>query len=221
MIMLCPPGVYRPQRDTAVLAGAMERGGLARGRTVLDVGAGTGALAIAAARAGAASVTAIDLSMRSVLTTWTNSRLHRAGVKVRRGDLFEPARRGRYDLVLANPPYVPAATAVLPRHRIDRCWDGGPDGRAVLDRICAGVADVLSPSGTLLLVHSAVSGVETTIARLADGGLTAHVVERVRIPFGPVMRARAAMLELRGLVQHDETMEELVVVEASRDGVAA
>ncbi|MEJ3651858.1 HemK2/MTQ2 family protein methyltransferase [Actinomycetes bacterium KLBMP 9759] len=221
MIMLCPPGVYRPQSDTAVLAGAMEKGDLARGRTVLDVGAGSGALAIAAARAGAAAVTAVDLSLRSVLTTWANSRLHRAAVTVRRGDLFGPARRSRYDLVLANPPYVPAATAVLPRHRIDRCWDGGPDGRAVLDRICAGAADVLNPSGTLLLVHSAVCGVETTIQRLAEGGLAARVVERASIPFGPVMRARAAMLELRGLVPQGETTEELVVVAASRDGGAA
>ena len=138
--MLYPPGVYRAETDTELLAGVMRRGGYARDRDVLDVGTGGGALAVAAAQAGARSVTAVDLSLRSVAATWVNSRLARARVRVRRGDLFAPVAGRRFGLVLSNPPYVPAATGALPRHRKARCWDAGPDGRALLDRICAGVA---------------------------------------------------------------------------------
>jgi release factor glutamine methyltransferase len=68
---------------------------------VLDIGTGCGALALAASRAGAASVTAVDLSHRSVLTARLNCLLHGALVSVRRGDLFGPVGQRRFDLVLA------------------------------------------------------------------------------------------------------------------------
>ena len=216
MILFCPPGVYRAQSDTVVLADQLTRH--AEGRDVLDLGTGSGALTLAAARAGAASVTGVDLSLRSVLATRLNCLLHGAVVRVRRGDLFGPVEGRRFGLIVANPPYVPSATSVLPRHTAGRCWDAGPDGRAVLDRICAGAADHLTPDGRMLLVHSAVCGPEETIARFAAGGLAAEVVERARIPFGPVMRSRAELLERRGLIAPGEQREELVVVEARRSG---
>ena len=76
----------------------------------------------------------------------------------------------RFGLVVANPPYVPAETAVLPRHRKARCWDAGPDGRALLDRICGGVTGVLAPDGHVLVVHSAVSDADLTVAALNGPG---------------------------------------------------
>ena len=215
-MLLCPPGVYRAQTDTAVLIQALVRSGLAPGSHVLDVGTGSGAVALAASRAGAASVTAVDLSRRSVLTARLNCLLHGAPVSVHRGDLFGPVGQRRFDVVLANPPYVPAPTAVLPRHRVARCWNGGLDGRSVIDRICAAAAERLTPRGVLLMVHSGVCGAETTITRLADAGLVGEVVDQVRIPFGPVMRARAGMLELRGLIAPGGAQAGLVVVEARR-----
>jgi release factor glutamine methyltransferase len=216
MLLLCPPGVYRAENDTNLLAAVMRRHGYAAGRDVLDVGTGTGALAISAAREGASSVTAVDLSLRAVAATWLNSRMHRTAVAVHRGDLFDPIARRRFGLVLANPPYVPAETALLPRHRKARSWDAGPDGRALLDRICAGVEQVLAPDGNVLLVHSAVCGPDRTVAALERAGLAADVLARAEIPFGPVMRARAAMLEARGLIRPGERIEELVVVGACR-----
>jgi release factor glutamine methyltransferase len=215
-MLLRPPGVYRAESDTDVLIDAIRRGGYAAGRHVLDLGTGSGAVALAAARAGAASVTAVDLSFRSVLAARANSVLRRAGIDVRHGDLFAPVRGLRFDLVVANPPYVPAATRVLPRHRKARCWDGGVDGRAVLDRICAGAADAVVPGGHVLLVHSALCGTQRTVDALAGAGFTASVLSRARIPFGPVLRARAAMLEARGLLQPGQRVEELVVVGGSR-----
>jgi release factor glutamine methyltransferase len=206
--------VYRAQSDTELLIEVTRDGGFARGRDVLDVGTGSGALALAAARSGAATVTAVDLSVRSVLTTWLNSRLHGARVTVHRGDLFEPVAGRRFGLVVANPPYVPAASARLPRHAIGRCWDAGPDGRALLDRICAGVPHVLAPGGDVLLVHSAVCDVDLTLAALGRAGLVPRVVTTATVPFGPVMRARAGMLESRGLIRPGQRDEELVVVGA-------
>ncbi len=214
--MLCPPGVYRAEGDTAMLTDVMRRGGFALDRDVLDLGTGSGALAIAAARAGAATVTAVDLSLRSVVATWLNARLHGAAVTVRRGDLFAPVAGRRFGLVVANPPYVPAETDRLPRHRKARCWDAGPDGRALLDRICAGVRHVLAPDGNVLLVHSGVCDTDLTLDALTRAGLVPQVLATARVPFGPVMRARALLLESRGLIGVGQREEELVVVGARR-----
>jgi release factor glutamine methyltransferase len=211
--MLYPPGVYRAETDTELLADVMRRGDFARDRDVLDVGTGGGALAVAAGRAGARSVTAVDLSVRSVAATWLNSRLAGVRVNVHRGDLFAPVTGRRFGLVVSNPPYVPAAGSALPRHRKARCWDAGPDGRALLDRICAAVPDVLTPDGTVLLVHSVVCDTAATIDALCRAGLAARELARITIPFGPVMHARAAMLEARGFVARGQRSEQLVVVE--------
>jgi release factor glutamine methyltransferase len=198
-----------------LLTNVLHEGCYASGRRVLDIGTGSGALAVAAARGGAASVTAVDLSLRSVATTWLNSRLHRVCCTVRHGDLFAPVTGQQFDLIMANPPYVPAATTVLPRHRIARCWDGGLDGRTVLDRICAEGPALLAPRGRMLLVHSAVCDAELTLSHLIDAGLHAEVRARATVPFGPVMRLRAAMLQARGLLEPGQRDEELVVIEAS------
>jgi|SRR5918997_2236098 release factor glutamine methyltransferase len=214
--MLRPPGVYRAQDDTSLLIDIMEAGGFADGRDVLDVGTGGGALAVAAARAGAASVSAVDLSLRSVLTARVNSRLNGVDVTVHRGDLFDPVRGRRFDLILTNPPYVPAVTSVLPRYRLARCWDAGRDGRALLDRICDGAPAALTETGVLLLVQSEVSGEDVTIERLGAAGLQASVTARATVPFGPVMRARADSLRARGLLRLRQTDEELTVIKGSR-----
>ncbi|WP_047868203.1 HemK2/MTQ2 family protein methyltransferase [Nocardiopsis sp. RV163] len=209
-----PPGVYPAQEDTSLLRAVLRQHGRVAGRSVLDVGSGTGALGIEAFRAGAASLTSIDLSRRSVLASWLNSRLHGVPAKVRRGDLFAPVAPHRFDLVLANPPYMPAPGRRLPRHRMARCWDAGPDGRILLDRICAGASSVLSEDGALLLVQSELADEQATLEQLGKAGLVPEVLARTRVPFGPVLRARAAALRVRGLLGPDQTEEELLVIEA-------
>lgn len=215
------PGTYPAQGDTALLARTLAERGLAEGRDVLDVCTGGGALALAAADAGAGSVTAVDLSLRSVLTARTNSLINRRRVRVVRGDLFAPVAGRRFGLVLANPPYVPAASDELPRHRPGRSWDGGLDGRAIVDRICAEVPQVLTEDGVLLLTHSVLSDEEETVARLEASGLAAEVVVRAQEPFGPVMHGRAELLRRRGLLRPGQASEELVVIEARARATAA
>jgi release factor glutamine methyltransferase len=147
-----------------------------------------------------------------VASSWLNSRFRRLPVRVLRGDLLAPVRGERFDVIVANPPYVPAAVEELPTWGAARCWDAGTDGRAVLDRLCVEAPALLAPGGVLLVVFSAICGVEPTVRQLQRAGLDAAVAARRMEPFGPVMTGRAEMLEARGLVAPGQRYEELVVV---------
>lgn len=208
------PGVYAPQDDSALLLEVLGRVQTARHAHVLDIGTGTGVLACAAARAGALSVTAVDVSQRAVLTTRVNALLGGLRVRAVRGDLFEPVKGRQFDLVLANPPYVPSPQPDLPTRGPQRAWDAGHDGRAILDRLCAGAGALLRRGGSMLLVHSEICGAERTVQLLKRVGLRCEVVERRDTPFGPVMRGRLDWLRAQGLVRPEEHREGLVVIRA-------
>ncbi|MQY02221.1 Release factor glutamine methyltransferase [Actinomadura sp. RB68] len=209
------PGVYRPQGDTFLLCAALRSAAVTAGASVLDVCTGTGAVAIAAARCGASRVTAVDVSARAVLAARLNARVRGCAVRVHRGHLFAPVAGERFDVITANPPYVPSPGAPGPHSRA-RAWDAGPQGREGVDRICAQAPALLVPGGTLLMVHSALCGVETSLESLREQGLKAAVVARDTVPFGPVLRARAAQLRARGLIAAGQEHEELVVIRADR-----
>lgn len=204
------PGVHRPLGDTWMLADALRRESV-DGARVIDLCSGTGALAISAARAGAASVIAVDLTLRATITAWINARLHRTKVRVRRGDLFAPLEGETFDFIVSNPPYIPAETDHLPRRGSRVPLDAGRDGRALLDRICREAPAHLRPSGVILLIHSSICDDEQTCAALREAGLEAQVIVRRPGVLGPVMSSRAAMLRKRGLLGPDD-IEDLVIV---------
>lgn len=212
MWLLGSPGVYRPQGDTYLLEDALRQTGVCAGSHVLDVGTGTGALAVVAARCGARSVTAIDVSARAVVTAWVNARIRGLRVEVRRVESLAVLASRRFDIVLSNPPYIPSSASAPPQRGAARTWDAGHDGRAVLDVLCSVAPGMLSASGQLLLVQSTLSDVDKTVIRLGSSGLEVSIVARRCQPFGPVLRQRVHYLEERGLIEIGQRTEELVVV---------
>jgi release factor glutamine methyltransferase len=216
MRVVTPPGVFRPRSDSWMLARHL-CAQMRPGATVLDVCTGSGAIAVAAARCGAGAVTAIDVSRRSVLTVRVNARLNGVRVRALRGDLFAPVAAERFDFVVSNPPYLPAEDDALPSRGPARAIDAGTDGRVLLDRICAAAAAHLRPGGAVLLVHSDVIGIAPTVAALERSGLRVDVLERRHGPLGPLLAARAPLLEARGMLARGEREEAIVVVR----GVAA
>ncbi|HEX5782942.1 MAG TPA: HemK2/MTQ2 family protein methyltransferase [Solirubrobacteraceae bacterium] len=210
MRLVTLPGVFRPISDTWLLADALDAEPLPPGARVLDLCSGSGALAIRAARR--AEATAVDVSRRAVATIRLNAALN--GVKVRavRGDLFDAVPGERFDAIVSNPPYVPAATDELPTRGPERAWDAGRDGRALLDRICERAGDHLQPGGVLLVVHSSLLGYERTAELLAAGGLEADLAAQERGPLGPLMNGRRAHLEAEGLLSPGQDEEDVLVV---------
>ncbi|SUE15151.1 methyltransferase [Rhodococcus gordoniae] len=205
------PGVYRPQEDSYLLAGALADAGGAEGANVLDFCTGTGFLAVNAAMLGASSVTAFDIDPRAVLSARLNAWSRRLPIRARQGSLDDALLHGPFDVVLSNPPYVPCEG-----QNRDARWDAGADGRCVLDPLCDSLPSLLAPGGFALIVHSEFTGVDATLSRLRDADLEASVVARNRIPFGPVLRNRAGYLYSTQLAEPGALTEEVVVVRADR-----
>lgn len=208
------PGVFRPRSDTWLLAKAARTH--ARGGRVLELCAGPAFAGIAAALAGAASLTTVDVSRLAAVNARVNARLNGIGVDARRGDLLDAVPDERFDLILANPPYVPGPAPT--DHGPERATDAGPDGREFLDRICNGVADHLNPDGSVLLVHSEVCDIATTLAALESAGLGAEIVARHRGPLGPLLEDRREDLVQRGLLRDGQQVEDVMVVRGRRLG---
>lgn len=124
---------------------------------VLDLCTGSGCLAILAAlHFPQASVDAVDLSPDALDVAAINVAQHGLERRVRllRGDLYAPVGTARYDLILANPPYVNAeGMAALPpecRHEPQLALDGGADGLALVRKIIDEARRHLTDHGGLL-----------------------------------------------------------------------
>ena len=180
------PGVYAPQDDTELLVRAL-------GASLSPRGPGAGRRYRDGCRrpgGGAAGrlVTAVDISWRAVLNAKVNAVLARLPMTVVRGDLLGPVSGRSFDLILSNPPYVPGPEParrsgpgqgpgaaprpdrLSPARGAARAWDGGWDGRLVLDRICRESPALLRPGGVLLLVQSALSDAGADADASAGGG---------------------------------------------------
>jgi release factor glutamine methyltransferase len=215
MRVITVPGVFQPRSDTWMLVQAVRQHTLAPGARVLDLCTGSGAVGVAAALRGAA-VTAVDVSQRALFSVRLNALVNGVRVRARCGDLFAAVDGERFDLVVANPPYLPAAADELPDAGPERAWDAGRDGRALLDPICATAPSHLTPGGSLLVLHSSVCGTGRTEALLAEHGLEPRVVFRHRGPLGPILTERAEQLWADGLLPAGTYDEEIVIVRGRR-----
>ena len=104
--------MFRPRSDTWLLADAACREPLRSSAAILELCAGPGLAGIAAARSRGATLTTVDVSRRAALNARINGWLNGVRVRAVRGDLFGAVSGERFDLILANPPYVPGR-----RHR--------------------------------------------------------------------------------------------------------
>jgi ribosomal protein L3 glutamine methyltransferase len=125
---------------------------------ILDIGTGSGCIAIACARAFPdARVDAVDLSPEALEVARRNVARHDVGdrLELLQGDVFGPLGGRRYDLIVANPPYVSdEEMAQLPEeylHEPDLALRAGGDGLDVVRRILEGAAAHLEQEGAIFV----------------------------------------------------------------------
>jgi len=179
------PGVFVPRPETEQLAGwALDRLAGLDGPIVVDLGSGSGALALSIAHEHpGARVTAVERDPGAIAWTRHNA-MARVGagdtpVGVVEGDMTDPALLteldGRVTVVVSNPPYVPD-DAVLPREVAEHdpplaLW-GGPDGLDVVRGMLTVAARLLHPGGWLGIEHADQQGGAVPAVVRAHGGFT-------------------------------------------------
>ena len=149
------PAVLIPREETELLVDiAVEK----PAQRILDLGTGSGCLAIAVARElPQAQVTAVDASAEALDVARENAARHGVTVRFLQGDWFAPLEGERFDLILANPPYVAEADPHLAlgdvRFAPRSALGAGPDGLADIRRIVAAAAAHLVAGGRLFFEH--------------------------------------------------------------------
>jgi release factor glutamine methyltransferase len=155
------PAVLIPRPETEfVVVEFLEVARKMESPRVVDVGTGSGCLAIACAhQKTSARVIAIDLSPAALELAGKNAARHGVAdrVEFRPGNLLEPvASDGPFDAILSNPPYIP--TGAIPGLEVGvrdyephLALDGGPDGLTVVSRLVEQAIPLLKPGGHLIL----------------------------------------------------------------------
>lgn len=157
-VFVVTPDVLIPRPDTEVLVErALQHLPRHEAARVLDLGTGSGCIAICVAlERPEARVVAIDASPAALQVAMLNAKRLRAGnVRFLRSNWFESVAGERYDLIVANPPYVAADDPHLAdlRHEPGAALVAGPDGLDDLSRIVAGAVDRLEQGGVLMVEH--------------------------------------------------------------------
>jgi release factor glutamine methyltransferase len=155
--------VYDPSDDTFLLAENMD---VSKNDYVLDMGTGCGILAVIAGKI-AKKVVGVDISQRAIMNARVNISLNKveARVEARLGDLWDVLKPNEiFSLILFNPPYLPITETEKTGSILERAWDGGENGRAVINLFLARLDDFLREEGRVQMVLSSLSKIGDTLS---------------------------------------------------------
>jgi release factor glutamine methyltransferase len=137
--------VYSPGEDSILLIESLD---IDHGERVLEMGCGSGIVAIHCAKNGA-DVTAVDINPAAVALTRKNAAANGAYMDIRLSDLYEDID-SYYDTIVFNLPYLP----VNDQGTLEQAWAGGDDGIGPLPRLLKNAGSRLLPRGRFVVVVS-------------------------------------------------------------------
>ncbi|MEM3519114.1 MAG: class I SAM-dependent methyltransferase [Candidatus Hadarchaeales archaeon] len=183
------PDVYEPAEDTFFLAENLE---VRAGEKVLELGTGCGMLAVIAAKAGG-NVVATDINPVAIECARRNAAANGVDGKIdfRIGDLFKPVKGERFNQIIFNPPYLPTDPEEAKGGWLEKAWDGGVDGRRVIERFLQEFPEHLELGGRAVFVQSSLSDIPKTIQMLKLSGLKFNFLQK-KLPFEELFLFRCA-----------------------------
>ncbi|HYM12012.1 MAG TPA: peptide chain release factor N(5)-glutamine methyltransferase [Bryobacterales bacterium] len=196
------PAALIPRPETELVVEAALRYASAA-RRILDVGTGSGCLAVTLQKERPeAAVFACDLSKAALELAAENARRLDAAVQFFCADLLDAAGAVAFDLIVSNPPYVPAGEmpglpAEVREHEPEMALRGGPDGVEFYQRLLDGAARVLRPGGWLIVELGYNS--RPRVEPLVGAGWPELIFERDLAGFDRVMVAQRPALDDDGV----------------------
>ena len=149
------PDVLIPRQDTEILCEEALRRLAGQKGTVLDLGTGSGALAVAIALLSRADVTAVDVSEEALAVARKNAARLGADIRFVHSDLFSAVGGERFDMIVSNPPYISREemAQLMPevRREPELALYGGEDGLDFYRKIAKGAKKHLNKGGCVLL----------------------------------------------------------------------
>lgn len=174
----CDPHVYGPEEDTYFFLETLRKDDLSG--CGLEMGVGTGMIALSICHFFE-EFTGTDINPKAVVLAKENAQRNNIQtVTFMESDLFS-AVSGTFDVIIFNPPYVPADEPV--KGIEDLSYHGGEDGRHVVDRFLSQFGKYLNPEGKVYLLQSSLSGIDDTSALLTRMGYTYEIVARKKLFF--------------------------------------
>lgn len=170
--------VYKPAEDSFLMLDVILSLGSLRGLSCLDLGTGSGILALALARLGCVTV-ASDVSLEAVNLAKRNFSLNGLSGEVVQADLTGAFRDRSFDLLVSNPPYLPVDEAGEPA----KAWSGGEKGRAVIDRLLSDLRRVLKPGGKAMILHADFNEPSLSVELGRRNGFEVRVAGRRKLAF--------------------------------------
>jgi len=155
------------------------------GKTAVDLGTGSGILAIVASLQGAATVYLLDTYDKAINLALENGKRNGVGdrlIHLPIGVAMLPLPSGeKVDVILSNPAQLP-----LPQQdRENSPFYAGPDGRSMIDALIVEAPTKLNPSGHLLMTHNSLANLDKSLTMLKSVGLQPRILAERSIPFRP------------------------------------
>ena len=180
--------VYIPSDDTFLLAENLE---IKEGQSVLEIGTGSGLVSMYASLL-TDDVTATDINYNALELAEKNFKLNNINtIKLEFGDLFEPVKDKKFDVILFNTPYLPTDSDDIINDDLNYAFDGGLDGRKVIDRFINEVSNHLNDKGIVQIIQSSLSDNDRTLHMFDRNGFIAEIAASEKFFFEEIVLINA------------------------------
>ena len=180
--------VYNPSDDTFLLAENLE---IKEGQSVLEIGTGSGLVSMYASLL-TDDVTATDINFNALELAEKNFKLNNIdSIKLEFGDMFEPVKDKKFDVILFNTPYLPTDSDDIINDDLNYAFDGGLDGRNVIDRFIEEAPKHLNDKGIIQMIQSSLSDNDKTLNMFDKNGFIAEIAKSEHFFFEDIVLINA------------------------------